>query len=92
MTKMSSEGLNVSVFQNYKKSVQWFVRNNQGFTFMNQIRATPAYQKKIQSEVLAMVKQLGCPTFFITLLCANLHWNDLVEIIAKLKNMNLSEE
>ena len=48
--KMSSVVLNASVFQNYKDSVQWFVRNNQGFTFMNQIRTTPTYWKKFQSE------------------------------------------
>ena len=89
MGKMSSLGLNASMFQNYKESVQWFVRNNQGFTFINQIRGTPVYLKKFQSEVLAMVKQLGCLTFFFTLSCVDLRWNDLVEIIAKLKNMNM---
>ena len=89
MGKMSSLGLNASMFQNYKESVQWFVRNNQGFTFINQIRGTPVYLKKFQSEVLAMVKQLGFLTFFFTLSCVDLRWNDLVEIIAKLKNMNM---
>ena len=65
MGKMSSLGLNASMFQNYKESVQWFVRNNQGFTFINQIRGTPVYLKKFQSEVLAMVKQLGCLSFLL---------------------------
>ena len=32
---------------------------------MNQIRGTPAYWKTIQSEVLAMVKQLGWSTSFL---------------------------
>ena len=59
---------------------------------MSQIRRTPAYWKKIESELLAMEKQLGCPTFFLTLSCADLRWDDLVEIIAKLKNMNFSGE
>ena len=48
MRKMSLVGLNSSVFQNYKGSVQWFVKNNQGFTFMKQIRGTPAYRKQFQ--------------------------------------------
>ena len=39
-----------------------------------------------------MVKQLDFPTFFLTLSCADLRWNDLIEIITKFKNMNLSEE
>ena len=39
---------------------------------MYTIKGTPAYWKKFLYEVLAMVKQLGLPTFFMTLSCANL--------------------
>ena len=39
MRKMSSVVLNTSVFRNYKESVQWFVKNNQGSTFMKQCSA-----------------------------------------------------
>ena len=56
---------------------------------MNQITGTPAYWKKFQSEVLTIAKQLGCPTFFLTLSSTELRLNDLVEIIAKLTNMNM---
>ena len=35
MRNMSSVGLNASVFWNYKESVRWFVRNNQGYTFIH---------------------------------------------------------
>ena len=56
---------------------------------MNQITGTPAYWKKFHSKVLTMVKQLGCPTFFLTLSCTELRLNDLVEIIGKLTNMNM---
>ena len=59
---------------------------------MIQIRGIPAYSKKFQSEVLAMVKQLDCPTFFLCLSCADLYWNALVEVITKLKNTKFSEE
>ena len=59
---------------------------------MIQIRGISAYSKKFQSEVLAVVKQLNCPTFFRCLSCADLYWNALVEIIAKLKNTKFSEE
>ena len=48
---------------------------------MNSIKGTPAYWKKFKSEVIAMVKQLGVPTFFLTLSSADLRWNELVEII-----------
>ena len=50
--------------------------------------------KKFQSEVLAMLKQLEYSTFFLTPSWADFHLVDidLVEKIAKLKNINLSEE
>ena len=39
---------------------------------MGNIEGIPAYWKKFFFEVLAMVKQLGLPTFFMTLSCADL--------------------
>ena len=59
---------------------------------MNAIKGTTAYWKKFLHEVLAMVKQLGIPTFFLTLSCADLRWNELISIIAKLNGLNISEE
>ena len=39
-----------------------------------------------------MVKQLGLPTFFMTLSCADLRWNELISIIAKLNGESLDED
>ena len=58
MRKVSGN-LNASMFRNYKESVDNLVRNDQGFLFMSKIRGTPSYWKRFQSEVVAMVKQLG---------------------------------
>ena len=60
--------------------------------FMNQLKGTPAYWKRFLLEVLAMVKQLGLPTYFMTLSCADLRWNELVDIIQKLKGQEMTEE
>ena len=68
----------------FRESVQKFVESDSAFRFMNSIKGTPAYWKKFKSEVLAMVKQLGIPTFFLTLSCADLRWNEFIEIIQKL--------
>ena len=43
-------------------------------------------------EVLAMVKQVSLPTFFMTLSCADLRWNELISIISALKGEILKEE
>ena len=42
--------------------------------------------------VLAMVKQLGLPRFFMTLSCAVLHWNELISIIARLNGEDIDKE
>ena len=39
-----------------------------------------------------MIRQLGCPTFFLTLSCADLQWKDIFSIIFKMTNKALSKE
>ena len=78
--------------KNFKKTVQEFIAKNKAFSFMSYIKRTPAYSKKFLHQVLAMVKQLGTPTFFLTLLCADLRWNELISIIFKLKRLDISDE
>lgn len=39
-------------------------------------------------EVVAMVKQLGIPTWFMTLSCADLRWPELFQIIARTQGNN----
>ena len=80
MTKNSSP-LNASMFQNYKESILNIVRSDQAFYFMNSIKGSPAYWKKFKL-VLDIIKQLSCPSFFLTLSCADLHWEKIPKIIA----------
>ena len=56
MKKVTGQ-LTAGMVANYEESVRHFVSNDQGFWFMIQMKKTPAYWKKIQGEVLAMVKQ-----------------------------------
>ena len=59
---------------------------------MSSIKGTPAYLKKFLHQVLAMVKQLGTPTIFLTLSCADLQWNELISIIFKLNGIDIADE
>ena len=59
---------------------------------MSSVKRTPAYWKQFLHEVLAMMKQLGKPTYFLNLSCADLKWDELPYIINKLSNFNLADE
>ena len=72
----------------YKQRVQEFIAKDKAFTFMSSIKGTPAYWKKFLHQVLAMVKQLGTPKFFLTLPCANMRWNELILVIFKLNHVD----
>ena len=76
---------------NCRSFVSEFFRYSEVFHW-NTIKGTPAYWKRFLYKVLAMVKQLGIPTFFMTLSCADLHWNELISIIVKLNVENLQEK
>ena len=83
MKKVCANQLTAGMLSNYfKDTVKSFIAKDESFNFMNSVKGTPAYWKRFLFEVLAMVKQLGLPTFFVTLSCADLRWNELIAIIA----------
>ena len=43
-------------------------------------------------QALAMIKQLGTPTFFLTLSCGDLQWNELISVIFKLNHVEILYE
>ena len=82
--------LNAGSFKSvkFREIVKNLLASDQAFSFMNTIKGTLAYWKRFKSEVLAMVKQLGIPTFFLTLFCSGLRWNEISAIIRKLNEAN----
>jgi len=67
-------------------------QTNQAFKFMSNVRGSPAYWQRVFYDVLAMVRQLGCPTWFMSLSAADLHWPELITLIANERGRQLSEE
>ena len=93
MRKVASNNLTAGMLcSNFKEKVKGFIASDQAFTFMSGIKGAPAYWKKFSFDVLAMVRLLGCPTFFMTLSSADLRWNELVSIISDISKLQLSEE
>ena len=78
--------------QNFIETVRSFVCEDQAHLFMSSIKGTPAYWKKHLYVVVAMVKQFGLATFFLTLSCANLKWVELIDIISNLNNLKMDNE
>ena len=81
-----------TIESNFKGTIESFVARNITFSFMSSVKETPAYWKQFLNDVLAMVKQLGIPTYFLTLSCADLRREELPYIINKLNSLGLRDE
>ena len=93
MRKVTSSQLTAGMLSSkFNEKVKELINSDQVFTFMNSIKGASAYWKKFLFDVWAVVKQLGLPTFFITLSSAALKWNELVSIINKQHELNMLEE
>ena len=51
-----------------------------------------SYWQKFMYEVIAMVQQLGIPTWFMTLSCADLRWHELFHILSRVRGENITDE
>ena len=68
------------------------ILQDQGQRFMQNVRGSPAYCKKLLSDLLVMIRQLGSFTFFLTLSAADLRWPETISVIASQYNVTLTEE
>ena len=83
--KISNSNLTAGLLAgNFKDTIQNCIASDNAYKFMSTIKGTPAYWQSMLSEVLAMVKQLGVPTWFLTLSCADLRWEEFITIIRRL--------
>ena len=92
LKKIQSQPISASQQRSNEQILQNLVCQDQAYLFLSQIPGTPPYWQKFMYEVVAMVKQLGIPTLFMTLSCADLKWPDLFQIIEKTQGRNVSME
>lgn len=92
LKKIHGQPLTASQIRSNPQSLQNLICQDQAYLFLRQIPGTPPYWQKLMYEVIAMVKQLGIPTWFMTLSCADLRWPELFQIIAKTQGKNLTDE
>ena len=60
-----------------------FMGNYKAYSFMKNIRGSPPYYQRTFYDLLAMICQLGTPTWFFTLSAADLKWPDMIQTIAR---------
>ena len=69
-----------------------YVRKDKAYCFMKNIRASPPYYQRTFYDLLAMIRQLGTPTWFFTLSAADLKWPDMIQLIAKQYGVHYSDD
>ena len=55
-----------------------FICKDKAYRFMKNVRGSPAYYQKTFYDLLAMIRQLGTPTWFLTLSAADMKWPDMI--------------
>ena len=72
--------------------VQQMIRSDDAYKFLKNVRGSPAYFQRVMYEVLGMIRQLGLPTWFLTLSAADMQWPDVIQTIARQYGTILSDD
>ena len=64
--------------------IDTLVQFDNGYRILKQVRGSPAYWESARKELMAMIRQLGPATIFITFSAAETHWYHLLQILSKL--------
>lgn len=91
LSKLHGQSLTASVLRSNAQRLQNLVFHDQAYLFLRHVPGSPPYWQKFMYEVVAMVKQLGIPTWFMTLSCADLSWPELFQIIGRTQGLNLTD-
>ena len=76
----------------HTESLHQLVKSDQAYKIFKNIRGSPAYYQSLFYDILAMMGQLGTPTWFFTLSAADMQWPDLIQTIARQSGVMLSDE
>ena len=66
------------------ESLEKMIAHDDAFKFLKTIRSSPAFWQQKQKELMCMIRQLGCPTFFLTLSAAETRWPELLRILKEI--------
>lgn len=60
-----------------------------GYYVYRQLRNCPQYLQQKKKDVFVMVRQMGIPTFFVSLSCADSHWLGLLQTLGQIVDKRL---
>ena len=92
LKKVHDQPVTASHIRSNVQTLQNLICQDQAYLFLRQIPGTPPYWQRFMYEVVAMVKQLGIPTWFMTLSCADLRWPELFQIISRMQGKDITNE
>ena len=72
--------------------IQQMIQRDDAYRFLKNVRGSPAYFQKVMYDVLAMIRQLGLPTWFLILSAAAMQWPDVIQTIARQYGTTLTED
>ena len=90
LKKVQGQSVTASQIKSDVNKPKTMVCQDQAYLFLRQILGMPAYWQKFMYEVIAMVKQLGIPTWFMTLSCADLRWPELFQSVARIQGRDIT--
>ena len=74
------------------ENVDRLVSSDYAFRFLKNTRGSPSFWHSVLLDLLAMVRQLGPPTWFLTLSAADMHWPEVIRSIALQYGVHLSDD
>ena len=85
MKRVQSKGNVYTAGQVLDTTIQKNITNlDEGYHIFRSIRNSPPYLSMCKKEIMAMIRQLGLPTWFVSLSAADTKWHDLIIILGKL--------
>ena len=67
-----------------KQVVDNMVKLDEGYRIFRSLRGSPPYWESAKKDIFAMIRQLGLPTWFISLSAAETHWVPLLQSLGRL--------
>ena len=88
---MDGEAVTAGMLRN-PELINRLVNTQQAYKFLRNVRGSPAYWQHEMYELLAMLRALGIPTWFLTLSAADLHWTEMIEAVSIHNKRRLSRK